>query len=93
LVYVHRKKVKLKFVRTPGKLATVPNKPGTQHRSVRVSDEDWADLEAAAAVLGADRASVIRQFIHWYLRRPGAKLPERPTAGFWAAQKAVREQP
>jgi hypothetical protein len=56
----------------------VPNQPRTQHRSVRISDEDWADLEAAAASAGADRAKVINQFIRWYLRRPGAKLPERP---------------
>ena len=56
----------------------MPNAPKTQHRSVRVSDEDWADLEAATAVAGTDRAKVINQLIHWYLRRPGAKLPERP---------------
>ena len=27
---------------------------------------------------GTDRAKVINQFLRWYLRRPGAKLPERP---------------
>ena len=56
----------------------MPNKPGTQHRSVRISDEDWTDLEAATGTLGSDRGTVIKQFIRWYLRRPGAKLPERP---------------
>ncbi|HEY1344631.1 MAG TPA: hypothetical protein VGF54_06590, partial [Streptosporangiaceae bacterium] len=65
---------------TAVRLGGVPNKPRTQHRSVRVGDEDWADLETASGSLGADRATVIRQFIHWYLRRPGAKLPERPPA-------------
>jgi hypothetical protein len=80
-VYVHRKEAKLKSVRTPGRLGAVPNKPGTQHRSVRVSDEDWADLDAATSALGADRGTVIKQFIRWYLRRPGAKLPARPPRG------------
>jgi hypothetical protein len=66
--------MKVKPVRT---LGPVPNKPKTQHRSVRVADEDWADLETAAAALGTDRAKVINQFIRWYLRRAGAKLPEQ----------------
>jgi hypothetical protein len=56
----------------------VPNQPRTQHRSVRVSDEDWADLDTAAAAAHADRAKIINQLIRWYLRRPGAKLPARP---------------
>lgn len=65
-------------VRTPGKIGRVPNKPGTQHRSVRVSDEDWADMLPATAELATDRGTVIKQFIRWYLRRPGAKMPTRP---------------
>jgi len=85
LVYVHRKEVPLKSVRTPGRLGTVPNQPRTQHRSVRISDEDWTDLEAATGTLGADRGTAIKQFIRWYLRRPGATLPERPAAASWAA--------
>jgi hypothetical protein len=68
----------LKEVRTPGRIKGVPNVPGTQHRSVRVPDEDWADLEKATKSLGSDRGTVIKQFIRWYLRRPGAELPERP---------------
>lgn len=59
----------------------MPNKPGTQHRSVRISDEDWADLEVATGVFGSDRGTVIKQFIRWYLRRPGAELPKRPGRG------------
>ncbi len=58
----------------------VPNKPKTQHRSVRVDDADWADLGAAAERQGTDRAKVLNQFIAWYLRRPDAELPERPPA-------------
>ena len=58
----------------------MPNQPRTQHRSVRIGDEDWADLDAATAVEGTDRAKVINQMVRWYLRRPGAKLPPRPEA-------------
>lgn len=53
---------------------------GTQHRSVRVSDTDWAAFADAAIRQGLDRAKVINQFIAWYLHRPGAELPKRPDA-------------
>lgn len=56
----------------------MPNKPGTQHRSVRISDEDWSDFDVAAKSLGSDRGTVIKEFIRWYLRRPKAKMPQRP---------------
>ena len=49
----------------------------TTNRVVRVADADWAEL---GEVSSAGRAEAIRQFIAWYLRRPGAKLPERPPA-------------
>jgi hypothetical protein len=49
----------------------------TTNRVVRVPDADWAELGEVAE---AGRAEVIRQFIAWYLRRPGAKLPVRPPA-------------
>ena len=51
---------------------------GTQHRSVRIADRDWDDAQDATGRMGTDRAKVINQFLRWYLRRPGAKLPERP---------------
>ena len=65
----------------------MPNQPRTQHRSVRISDEDWADLEAATAVVGSDRSTIIKQFIRWYLHRPTADLPERPDVGAWIARE------
>lgn len=47
----------------------------TPNRVVRLGDE-WEEL---AEVAGKHkRAEVIRQLVRWYLRRPGAKLPERP---------------
>jgi len=56
----------------------MPDQPKTQHRSVRISDEDWADLEARAAEQGLDRAKVINHLVQWWLRRPGVKQPTRP---------------
>lgn len=46
----------------------------TTNRVIRVPDKDWTELGEVAE----SRAEVIREFIAWYLRRPGAKLPERP---------------
>lgn len=56
----------------------MPDAPKTQHRSVRVTDDDWTDLADRAAAAGLDRAKVINALVAWYLRRPGAKLPTRP---------------
>ena len=56
----------------------MPNQPKTQHRSVRVDTDRWERFAAAAAAEGSDRAKAINAFIDWYLREPGAKLPERP---------------
>ena len=59
-------------------MGRVPNQPRTQHRSVRIPDDDWRDLDGAAKEAGTDRAGLIKAFIRWYLHRPGAELPERP---------------
>ena len=76
----------MKSVRTPGKLGLVPNQPRTQHRSVRIEDETWSDADEATKRMGTDRAKIINQFLHWYLRRPGAKLPERPGSSVKTSQ-------
>lgn len=68
----------MKAVRTPDRLSRVPNKPKSKHRSVRFSDEDWAELDAATQSMGTDRGTLLKDFAHWYLRRKGARLPERP---------------
>jgi hypothetical protein len=62
-----------------GRTVARPKTGETPSRHVRVADDDWGDLEAAAGALGSDRGKIINQFIRWYLRRPGAKLPERPS--------------
>lgn len=41
-----------------------------------MSDDDWAEFGEAVGV--RNRAQVIRDFLAWYLHRPGATLPERP---------------
>ncbi|GAA4098671.1 hypothetical protein [Actinomadura miaoliensis] len=66
----------------------MPNKPRTQHRSIRIDDAEWEDAEAATAMMGTDRAKVINQFLRWYLRRPGAKLPDRPAVTDWSSGRA-----
>lgn len=47
----------------------------TTNRVVRIPDDDWDDLGEIAGE--RHRSEVIRSLIHWYLRRPGAKLPDR----------------
>jgi hypothetical protein len=64
--------------RTVDTIGRVPNQPKTTGRNVRVPDEDWIDLGQAADAMGTDRSKVINQLVRWWLRRPGAGLPERP---------------
>jgi len=45
---------------------------------IRFPNQDWEDLGEAAKAAGSDRSAVIRQFVNWWLRRPLARLPERP---------------
>lgn len=54
-----------------------PNQPKTPARQVRIGEE-WYEFDDAAKRMGTERAALIREFIHWYLRKPGAKLPMRP---------------
>jgi hypothetical protein len=56
----------------------MPNVPRTPARQMRIPDDDWGDFDTAAKQMGSERASEVRAFISWYLRRPGAKLPQRP---------------
>lgn len=58
----------------------------TPIRQLRIPDDEWDDLKKAA---GRAHVRVIREFIRWYLRRPGAKLPVRPGTGEIA--EALRE--
>ncbi|GCD40827.1 hypothetical protein GKJPGBOP_00480 [Streptomyces paromomycinus] len=57
-------------------------------RQIRVPDDEWIPFEAATKAAHptgrSPRARVVREFIRWYMRRPGAKLPARPPAGPWS---------
>lgn len=53
-----------------------PRTGQTPLQHVRIPQNDWDDLRAVA---GRRTPAILREFIRWYLRRPGAKLPERPS--------------
>lgn len=59
-----------------------PTKPRTPHRHVyiRSGDDSWKPFQANAKRADSDASKVIDQFILWYNRVPGAKLPDRPPA-------------
>lgn len=58
--------------------------PYDKPRRVRAPLDEWDPFGDATAATGATRASAVREFIRWYMRRPGAKLPDRPAAGPWS---------
>ena len=51
---------------------------GTPHAAVRMPEDVWRRFGEAAEQAGTDRSELIRAFVAWYLREPGAKLPTRP---------------
>ena len=57
-------------------------------RRFRASDDEWESFEAAARAMHptgrSPRGQVLREFMRWYMRRPGSKLPERPPVGPWS---------
>lgn len=44
----------------------------------RVPHEKWERFAEATAAQGTDRSKAINEFVDWYLRERGARLPERP---------------
>lgn len=51
-------------------------------RGIRgIDDRLWEDLDTYAKAAGSDRSKVTRELWEWYIGRPGAELPEQPTAG------------
>lgn len=53
----------------------------TPTRPIRVDLALWAAFGDATAGEGTDRSAALRAFMGWYLRLPGAELPERPHLG------------
>lgn len=62
----------------------VPKATHTPPRQMRIPDDEWLPFAEAAKELGATRAEAVREFIRWYMRRPGSKTPARPDAGPWS---------
>lgn len=52
-------------------------------RQVRVATSAWRDFGLATKAAGTTRPRMIVQFIAWYLREPGAKMPARPDREAW----------
>lgn len=48
---------------------------GTARQTIRVDEPLW---ERFGGIAEPDRSTVLREFIRWYLREPGAKAPKRP---------------
>jgi hypothetical protein len=65
----------------------------TPPRQIRIPNDEWLPFDDATKDAGVARAEAVREFIRWYLRRPGAKLPVRPEAGTWSAMTATAAEP
>lgn len=48
---------------------------GTARQTIRVDEDLWGRFGAIAE---PDRSTVLRDFIAWYVRESGAKMPQRP---------------
>lgn len=61
-------------------------------RRFRAPDDEWDGFEEATRAMHPEgrspRGRVLREFMRWYMRRPGAKLPDRPPAGAWSNPSA-----
>jgi len=53
----------------------MPNAPKTPLTAFRIDPELW---RAFGEVAEPDRSAVLRDFIRWFSRQPGAKMPKRP---------------
>lgn len=51
---------------------------GTARQTVRIDHERWERFETVANQADTDRSKLINDFVAWYTREPGAKLPKRP---------------
>lgn len=67
-------------VRTEGAIHNVQKRGKTPLKSLRICEELWTEFGDAASAMGKTRSELFREFLSWWLRRPGAKLPQRPAA-------------
>jgi hypothetical protein len=67
-------------------------------KAIRIpGKEEWepfGDATKAQHPTGrSPRTAVIREFMRWYMRRPGATLPKRPDAGPWSDPAIAEHSP
>jgi hypothetical protein len=63
----------------PAKIPTVPNPENfTPIRSIRIAASTWDRAKVLAREQGKSMSELVREFLDWWLRTPGAKLPTRP---------------
>ncbi len=61
------------------KIPHVPNPENfTPIRSIRIAAATWDVAKRKAREQGLTMSELLRQFLEWWLRTPGAKLPKRP---------------
>lgn len=69
---------------------------GTARQTIRVDEALWEEFADATTRAGADRSTVLRAFIAWYVHKPGAKplkRPERATTSAAGEPQADEQQP
>ncbi|MFE1362616.1 GIY-YIG nuclease family protein [Streptomyces harbinensis] len=72
-------------VRKRGDAKSEYRSPYPAPRQIRVATEMWLAFDKAAKANGTTRGRLLLQFVRWYVRRPGVKLPKRPPGGPWSA--------
>jgi hypothetical protein len=55
-----------------------PDRHTTPRKPLSIGDDLWVPFGERAGA--KNRSAVLRQFVRWYLRLPGATLPRRPPA-------------
>ncbi|MFJ4829866.1 hypothetical protein ACIP79_08120 [Streptomyces sp. NPDC088747] len=68
----------------------MPNQPKTPVSRFRIAAEEWRAFGEALPD-DTDRSAILREFVAWYLRRPGAKLPTRPSTSGTSSRSDVRD--
>lgn len=84
-------------VQAPEKIRVVPSQPsyGRRKRGLLFWDDDFEPSRHALEQMGASPNPRFEEFLAWFMRRPGAELPERPPQELideadeaWAQRKA-----
>lgn len=80
--------------RVPEKIRRVPSQPssGRRNRSLAFWDDDWEPGKLVTERMGTSRNAEVERFWAYYMRRPGAELPERPPQDLIDEADAAWEQ-